>query len=401
MPAPANNNLLTNDIILKTALMEYDNNLVLAKTARRTYNNDFNNTTGRSIRVRKPTRYQARRGREAAPQAIDEQYTQITVGEMIGVDVEITSEQFALQLDDFNREVIRPAMVTLANEVDMELYKTTLAISNFAGTAGSAPNTYAVADQCAAVLDNLGVPRGKERFMLLKTFDASALRSALYNTFNEKFNKEIILDGEMGNLAGFDVYSVQNAIRPSRGTGSLASAKIKGANQEGSELDLDGVAASATIKAGTLFTIDDVYFLNPTSRTDTGILAQFVVTEDAQADLSGNVTIKISINDYPLTLTGPYRNVSALPADGADVNFNATHTKNIFYHQEAFAFVSVKMPEKSDEGAWQRNMMNPKSKSNIRMTRQYDAFSDIYLCRFDVLPAFKCFPQYAGILMGS
>jgi hypothetical protein len=392
---PAQNNLLTDDIILKTALMEFENNLVFAKTARRDYEDKFGTTTGSTIRIRKPTRYVARTGREAQIQSIDSQYTEITVGEMIGVDVEITSEQYALQLDDFNREVLNPAMVTLANKADSLLYGTTTELYNAAGTAGTAPNSYASANKCNAALNAMGIPR-KDRFMLLKSFDAEPLQSALYNTFNENFNKEIILEGSMGNLASFDCYDVQNAIRPDRGSASLGTPAVKGAGQSGSTLLLDGFSASTSLKKGALFTIAGVNSVNPDSRENTGQLARFVVMEDCDVS-SGEMSLTIA---PAIVLTGPYQNVTALPANDALVTFEVTHTKNIFYHKEAFAFCSIKLPE--NRGAvFQKNAMNPKSKCSIRMTRDYDGNTDAELVRFDILPAVKCFPEYGGVLMGS
>lgn len=396
------NNLLTNDIILKTALMEFTNNLVLAKTVRRDYQDKFDNTTGSNIRIRKPTRYESRTGQNISVQAINEQYTNITVGDMVGVDVEVTSTELALQLDDFNREILNPAMVTLANKIDSLLYDTTVEISNFVGVAGTAPNSFGIASDAESRLDSFGVPQGKDRFMMLKSFDAGSMRSALYNTFNENFNKDIILNGSMGNLSGFDCYSVQNIIRPSRGSDTLGTPAVNSANQSGSTLIVDGLAANAQIKKGALFTIAGVNSLNPTSRTDTGQLAQFVVTANVQADGSGNATLSISVNDQGITVTGPYRNVSILPPDNALLTFQATHTKNIAYHREAFALVTVKLPELANgESAYQKNMMDPKAKINIRMTRQYQIANDQYVIRFDVLPAVKCFPQYAAIVMGS
>ena len=389
------NNLLTDDIILKTALMSFENNLVFVKTARRDYEDKFSPTTGSSIRIRKPTRYVARVGREAQIQAIDSQYTEITVGDMIGVDVEITSEQYALQLDDFNREVLNPAMVTLANKADSLLYGTSVDLYNAAGTAGTAPNSFATANDCNAVLNSMGIPEDK-RFMLLKSRDAGTLQSALYNTFNENFNKEIIMKGSMGSLASFDCYQVQNAIRPSRGSASLGTTLVKGAGQSGSTLIVDGFSASTSLKKGALFTIAGVNSVNPDSREDTGQLARFVVTADEDVS-SGEMSLSIA---PAIVLTGPYQNVTALPADNAAVTFEATHTKNIFYHQEAFAFCSIKLPE--NRGAvFQKNAMNPKSKCSIRMTRDYDGNTDAELVRFDILPAVKCFPEYGGILMGS
>lgn len=392
------NVLLTDDIILKTALMEFDNNLVFAKTARRDYEDKFTPSTGSTIRIRKPTRYLARYGETAQIQSINEQYTSISVSPMVGVDVQVSSTQFALQLDDFNREVINPAMVTLANAIDIGLYNTTTDLYNFVGTAGSAPASFAVVSQAAATLSRFGIPRS-DRFLLAKTDDAASLHSALYNTFNEKFNTKIIMDGSMGNLAGFDVYDVQNAIRPSRGSASLGTPAINGAGQSGTTLILDGFTAGVTLKKGALFTIANVNSLNPASREDTGQLWQGSVFADVTADGSGNMTITLGDED-PITLTGPYQTVSAAPADGALLTFQATHTKNIFYHREAFALAMIKLPE--NRGAvYQKNMMNPKSKTSIRMTRSYDANTDKEMIRFDILPAYKCFPQYGGVLMGS
>lgn len=391
-----NNVLLTDDIILKTALMEFDNNLVLAKTARRDYEARFNPNTGRTIRIRKPTRYVERIGRVALPQPIDEQYTDITVSDMIGVDVEISSEQYALELEDFNQEVIQPAMVTLANAVDRGLYETSKDFYQYSGTAGAAPNSFATINSCNAVLNRFGIPR-KDRFMMLKTDDAATVQSALYNTFNENFNKTIILEGSMGNLASFDVYDVQNAIRPSRGSDSLGSPAIDGNTQSGSTLLLKNFTGSVLLKRGALFTIAGVNSVNPTSREDTGKLMQFTVGIDNQASGGGAMTLTIS---PAIVLTGPYQNVTALPIDGALLTFEATHTKNIFYHREALALCTIKLPE--NKGAiFQKNMVNQKSKSSIRMTRYYDGIQDVELVRFDVLPAYKCFPEYGGVLMGS
>lgn len=396
---PVSNTLVTNQMILRTALMEFKNNLVLAKTVRRDYEKDFSNTTGSTIKIRKPTRYVARTGSTMSIQPIQERYTEMTVGDMIGVDMAVTSTQLALQLDDMNREVINPAMVTLANKVDSELYNLGDEFFNFVGTAGTRPSTFAVADDANATLNMFGIPM-EDRFMLLKSFDASSMRTALYNSFNEKFNTDIIMKGSMGNLASFDFYDVQNVSRPSRGSASLGTPAINGSGQSGTTLVLDGFTAGVQLKKGALFTIVGVNSVNPTSRTDNGQLWQGVVYTDATADGSGNMTITLS-PDNPITLTGPYQTVTALPVDNALLTFQATHNKNLFYHREAFAFVSVNLPATKNEGAWQETVVDPLSKIAIRMTRQYQIVEDQTAIRFDILPAFKAFPEYGGILMGA
>jgi hypothetical protein len=396
------NNLLTNDLITKTALMEFENNLAMTKTVRTQFEDMFSSSTGRNIRIRKPTRYTAREGRNLQVQAIDQQYTDLTISFLDGVDVEVTSEQFSLELDDFNREVINPAMVTLANKVDSRLYNKSTDIYNFVGTAGTAPSTYATIDLAAAMLDSFGIPRD-DRFLMLKTFDASSLRSGLLPNFTPTYNDGLIRQGSLGMLADFDCYSVQNIIRPTFSTaanvGALGTPAINGANQSGSTLTVDGFGASTdTIYAGTTFTIANVFAVNPTSRESTGRLACFVLTDDVVLTGSGSATLPIS---PAIVLTGPYQNVTNAPADNALITFNATHTKNLAYHQEAFTMATIKLPE-SNNGVYQRNIRDPKGTGlNIRMSRQYQIGNDTEVIRFDILYGIQCFPEYASVVMGS
>lgn len=396
------NTLLTNDIILKTALMEFNNNLVFAKTVRRDYQPKFDPTTGATIRIRKPTRYTARTGATLSIQDIQERYDTMTVSYQDGVDVAVTSAQQALQLDDFNRDVINPAMVTLANLVDTRLYNTTTDIYNMVGTPGSAPASFATINNASALLNSFGIPE-QDRFCLLKSFDAAAVQNALYNTFNQNFNKEIIMQGSMGRLSTFDVYSVQNIIRPDNSSysGSLGTPLVNGGSQSGSSLVTDGWTSSQTgiLQPGAIFTIAGVYSLNPTSRTSTGQLAQFTVTTPADSDSGGNSTLSISPS---IVTSGPYQNVSGSPANNAAITVAATHTKNIAYHREAFALAVVPLPtDAHGMSAYQKNMVNEKARVSLRMTRQYDITNDRNIIRFDIYYAVKCFPEYATIIAGS
>lgn len=406
----AGNVLLTNDIILKEALMEFENNLALTKVARRTYDGKFNPTTGNTIRIRKPTRYVVRTGRNLELQDIDEQYTNLTIQYQDGVDIAITSADLALKVDDFNRTVLSPAMVALANKVDTRLYGTTLAFSKFAGTAGTAPNSTDPVEDANMMLNALGVPQD-ERYAMFKSNDASALRKGVKNYFNTNLTTDVLLKGRIGELANFDMYDVQNVIRPifaysSAGVAlanaaALGTVLINGANQSGYTLVMDGVLASATIKKGTTFSITGVNSVNPLNRDDTGLLANFVVTADTTADGSGNITLPIMIDDEPITLTGPYQSVTNLPADNAVVNFNQTHNKNIAFHRDAFAIATVPL-NTSQNGVWQRNVRNPESTGlNIRMSRQYSINNDADVIRFDIFYGVKCFPEFGGIIMGS
>ena len=88
--------------------------------------------------------------------------------------------------------------------------------------------------------------------------------------------------------------------------------------------------AAATIKAGDVFTIDNVYAVNPVSKQSTGRLQQFVVTTLSTLS-GGGGTVTVSPN---IVTTGPYQNVDAAPIDGAGLNFvgaaSSTYAQNMF-----------------------------------------------------------------------
>lgn len=88
---------------------------------------------------------------------------------------------------------------------------------------------------------------------------------------------------------------------------------INGHPAEGSAmLDIDGTATK-TIRGGTVITIAGVYAVHPLTGISYSNLKEIVVTADAPLS-SGTGTISI----YPaLVAVGPFKNVSALPADNA------------------------------------------------------------------------------------
>lgn len=393
------NTLLTNNVIAKMMLMEFKNNLVIAKTARRQYEPVFDNTTGRTIRIRKPTRYLSADGAALVTQAIEQRTTDLVIDQRKHVGVALTTEQLTLELDDFQAQVVRPAMQRLANDVDQALYAAAVgSMFNAVGTAGTAPNTMQTILNAAAKLDQFGIPTG-DRYCIMSPSDGAALKGALYNTFNEQFNKDIILRGSMGELGGFDFYTAQNVIRPTVTTGGTPL--VKGAGQSGSTLITDGWTASIVIKKGTIFTIAGVDSVNPISQTDNNQLAQFVVTADTTVDGSGNATLPIETMEGGIVLAGsPYQNVTITPPDNAALTVNLTHTKNLAYHSEAFtlAMINLYAPK---QGAWSTNLVDKDAGIALRMVRQYDINTDEDKIRVDALFGVRCFGQYGSVIMGS
>ncbi len=396
------NTLITNDIIAKMVLMEFKNNLVLAKTCNRQYQHLFDNTTGRTIRIRKPTRLTSADGATLTTQDIIQRTVPLTVDHRKHVGITLTSEDLTLELDDFQANVIRPAMQTLANDVDTSIYQAGLAgLFNYTGTAGTSPNSIGTILDMDGKLGALGVPE-EDRFCIMSKKDGAVLKSSLYNTFNQNFNSDIILRGQMGQLGGFDFYTAQNVQRPTAASAAFGTPAIAGAGQSGSTLNIDGVTSGMTIYKGAVFQIAGVESVNPISYNSTTNLANFVVTQDATAvGTSITLNIETGTGNEGIILTGPYQNVLVGPADNALITFQPTHTKNLAYHKEAFTLAMINLYAPKDVGAWSRNVIDKEAGVALRVVRQYDIGTDADIVRVDGMWAVKCFGGYGGIIMGS
>lgn len=402
-------NIFQNEtLIAKTVLSEFENNLVMARTVNRQFEDTFNSNTGVTIEIRKPTRYIVTENVDITSdvQAIQQRIVNLTINFRDIVAMSVTSQQLALNLDDFNRECIRPAMLQLANKVDQRLYQSSLGIYNYTGVAGTAPNSFAVVNSARTKLTALGVDTDP-RYLMFSVNDGGAVSDGLSSQFNyQRFNQDILDKGVIGNMAGFDMFEVQNNITSIRssiadgttiGTPVVATTSVSGATT----IAMSGLTVSTLgiLQIGAVFSIAGVGSVNPVTRQATGLPMNFTVT--AVADSSSGGTATVSIAPAIIFDGGPYVNVTALPASGAPITVQNSHTLNVAYHPEAFTMAMIKLPEFNEAGVYMKTMVDPKSKVSIRMSKQYNILSDLLVVRFEILYGIQCFPEYATRLMGS
>lgn len=384
------NTILTSSIIAKESLRLLENNLVFARGAARKYKQEFDGEykTGDTINVKKAARYTVRSGATLSVQDHVEQSVPITLDSQKGVDVEFTSKEMALSLDDFSEHVLKPQIAALANQIDYEgLVKAYQATANAVGTPGTLPSaikTYALA---GAKMDNGSCPMDDNRNIVLSPLSQVEIIDATKGLFqsSEQIKKQYER-GRMGTAAGFDWAMSQNV--PTHTVGPLGgSPLVKGASQTGSTLETDGwtAAAASRLKKGDIFEIAGVYGVNPQTRLSTGQLQQFVVTADVSSDGSGNASIPI----YPAIVTsGARQTVTASPADNQGLTIlgaaNAVSPTNLAYHKEAMTLVTVDLPiPKNMEMASRAS--SKQAGLSIRFVRGFDITNDKFVSRLDVL----------------
>lgn len=389
----ANTNL-TIDQITREGLRILVNNLGFARNTNKEYDSSFANDgakIGDTLRVRKPARYTIRTGAALGVQDHTETKVDLTLDQQIGVDVNFTSKELTLDIDDFSDRVLKPAMATIANKIDLDglaLYKD---VFSSVGTPGTTPATAAVLLDANEYMDDQSTPRDGERCSALNPAANSAMVDGLKGLFQSSGKLDAqYRKGMMGmdTLGYKEIYMDQNVnVHTTGAFGGTTLVDDASIVDGDATIGIDAFTdAAPTVKKGDVFTIAGVNSVNPQNRQSTGKLQQFVVTADVTGS-SNQLTAAIS---PALNLTGAFQTIDALPIDNAAVTFIGTastgYPQNLAYHRDAFTLgtADLIMPNGVDFASRQVH-----EGISMRIVRDYDINNDKMPCRIDVLYGWK------------
>ena len=397
----SDNTLLYPSIIAKEALMQLTNNLAMARHVHTAYKNEFVKV-GQTITVRKPNKFRAKKAQTRDNTNLSEPSTTITMSVQAHVSWAFSSVDLTTTIEDYSKRYISPAANALANVVDADLCGLYDDIYNSAGTPGTTPATFAVLGDAQRILDDEAVP-SDTRVGILNPAANWSLADGLKGTFAQQVAKDIMTKGFLGRIANLDLFSDQNVVRHTTGAFSggtpLVTTTIDATATEIVTKGWDG--DSDTIKVGDVFTIADVYAVNPMSGSSTGVLRRFTVTEDATSS-GGAITIKLSPS-IVYGATDPYTTVSAYPLENAALTFIGTEStaypQNLVFHPNAFALVTV--PIEMPANVWGARETDQDAGISIRVVKQYDIDEDEEIIRLDILYGMKTlYPECAVRLWG-
>jgi hypothetical protein len=408
------NDTLTADIIAKEAVMILENNLVMAKQVHRGYENEFSKKVngyevGETVSIRRPTDFTVRTTMTSSAQDVVEGKVALTVDQPRGVDFAFTSTDLTLQIGELSERVIKPAMVQLANSVDAFLHALYSGVPSWVGTPGQTVNSYTDFGKAPERLSELGVPLG-DRSAVLSPADNWGLLGSQTGLFIQDAAKGAYREGSLGRIGGVETFETQNVATHTTGAFG-GTVLVNGASQVSTyatvkdtmtqTLAIDGLTATTgTVKAGDVFTIANVYAVNPVSKATLPFLKQFVATADGTANGSGQLSLTI----YPaIIVSGAFQNVSTTPADNAAITFVGTastgYRQNMVFHKNAFALVSV--PLVKPPGAVEVGRQSYKGVS-VRIIPFYNGSSDVSTYRCDILFGGKAIdPRLATRLSGT
>ena len=390
--------VLTADIIAREAVMQLDNNLIMANQVFRGYESEFQKKVngyevGDTISIKRPMDFTVRDGAVASNQDVVEGKFTLSVNQQKGVDFDFTSEQLTLKIEDLSERVIKPAMIQLANDVDrslMDLYKQ---VSSHVGTYGETIDSFVDFSKGPERLDEGAVPADNMRSAVLSPKDHWGVVGSQTSLLNNELVGSAYRRGSLGNIAGMDTFMAQNIPTHTVGTYSgtpvtngigqeVTYAVSKDTNQW--TLSTNGWTAT-TLNEGDTITIDGVFAVNPVTKEPKAYLKQFVVRQTVN-DTAGAIDVVLS----PAAITtGAFKTVSVaadtIPSGAAITVSGATgvsDTQNLFFHKNAFSLVMVPMiiPPGSVDSSRETY-----KNTSARLIPYYDGTNDISNWRFDIL----------------
>jgi hypothetical protein len=384
-----------------------ENNLTFAKQINRSYDSEFGKSgakIGNVLNVRKPPRYVGRTGQNMVIEDSQEASVPVTLTTQFGVDIQFSSQELALSIDDFSKRFIKPAAATIANKIDFDGLGLYQQVPNVVGTIGTVPNALLTYLQAGVALDNNGAPRDGDRAVVINPIMQATIVDALKGLFqsSDKISDQYE-SGTMGLTAGFK-FSMDQNVRTHQ-AGPLGGAPVvSGANQVGSSLLVSGwtAAAALRLKKGDTFTLPLVNAVNPQNRQDTGVLRTFTVTADVSSAADGTATIPIYPPIVPLNAVGRSdHTVTVSPAASAPLTITSgtanqvTNGVGLGFHRDAFTLAMADLPLPGGTDMAARASDNQLGVA-VRLVRQYSISTDQFPCRLDVLYGWApLYPEWA------
>jgi hypothetical protein len=377
---------------------------VITRTVNRQYDSSFAQEgakIGSTLRIRLPDRALVTDGAALQVQDDNEQFTTLTVANQKHIGVNFTTAELTMQLDDFAERVLKPRVSQLAASIDADVANSFQSIYQSVGTPGTTPGTSLVLLQAQQKLNESAAVMSP-RYATVNPAANAALVEGMKGLFNpvstisKQFKSGLMAEG----ILGYEEMNMSQSIKQHT-TGSRTGSHT--VTTTVSTQGADSIAITGTgsqvIKKGDVFTIADVYAVNPQTRESTGALQQFVATADATAT-GGAYTVDVSPSIY--TAAHALATVDSFPQASAVVTFlgsaSTQYPQNLIYHRDAitFATADLVMPQGVDMAS--RQVHNGIS---LRVVRQYDINNDRMPCRIDVLYGYSVIrPQMAVRMWG-
>lgn len=366
----------------------------LIRSVNRQYDGEFGKSGGKigdTLRVRMPNQYTYRSTMTYSAVDVAEEKVDLPVSTVGGVDMQFTSQDLALSLDDFNDRFIEPAVSVIAANVENTFFQNMYKKVYNVVDGDAASFAFSHLNSARQVLTDNLAPSAK-RYAVLGTSHATKFMNDTKGLFHSASNIENQYEeGIIGRTAGFDV--MESTIIADHTTGTAAKTTgylSNGATQSGATITVD--TGTTTFLVGDVITFAGVFRVHPETKQSTGVLQQFVITAN-----SGGSATSLAISPS-VVATGSKQNVSNTIADNsAIVKVGAGNAEllngSLAFYRDAFAFVTadLPMPKGTDMAA-----SSTYDGVTVSLVRDFDIATRDFKTRLDILYGFAALrPQLA------
>lgn len=384
--------LLTIDQITLKAQSMLENELVLSGNVNKQYNPEFAKTgakIGDVLRIRQPDRVLVTKGAALQVQEVQQRSTPLAVANQMQVAVEFGLAEQALSLDEYAELILQPRISQMAATFDAELAVAAYQAAYFSvGTPGTTPATSQVLLAAQQKLDEAAISRSN-RFAVVDPAANAGLVEGMKGFFNpsatisNQFKSGLMGTGVLGYKEISMSQSITTHLNGDWGTTITSTGAV--VTQGQSTLPISFTGTSKTWRKGDVFTVANVFSVNPQTRKSTGSLQEFVV----QADVTGTSTATLSVSPPMFTADHPFATINAFPQATAVVTMrgstNVAYPQNLVYDKDSIAMVTVD-PAMPEGGA----MVSRKQYKGISMTvvKDFDITNYRNICRIDIIYGF-------------
>ena len=382
------NNLITPTAVARGALAILHQKANFIGNINRQYDDSFAKSgakIGDSLKIRLPNQYTVRSGATLSTQDTTETSTTLQVATQVGVDLNFTSADLTLSMEDFSSRILEPAMSALAANIEATVYAGCYKAVNNMIDGDAAAMAYDYMMQGRQRMNEELAPMDGDRTAIWSPYHARKLNVDLKGLFNDSAQvAKQYREGIVGRTGGFDHYENTHVGKHTTGTAAKTTGYLSnGATQSGAAITVD--TGTTSFLVGDVITFAGVNAVHPETKADLGRLAQFVVTAN-----SGTSATSLAISPA-IVATGATQNVTTTVADNSaivKVGAGASETldTSMVFHKNAFTFATADlvMPQGVDFAA--REVLDGIS---MRIVRQYDIANDKFPCRLDVMYGYK------------
>lgn len=420
-------------------LLLLKNQLVYGRLVDGQFKDQVTDENGLTVNVKRPPRFIDKKDGTAALAAQDivtgtapvtvDQYSKVHIS--VG-DIEyITSFNALMQ-----NETMKSAASTLAHSVDKfiasktKLFHSWVAGNGTTGGVDSTDPTIGVKTAAQAMgahtrLMNQGVPNSDIRGVLTFT-DAELIRGGLLSSYTPQINRSMLEKVRIPLISEIDWYATQqNPVFTTgtrlQGNGTSTGSNINGAAQNVNYRDVKGSAGvqgmtqslivkeangiTTTIKAGEVFTIQNVFAWDWRANQILPYLQQFTVLADATYNGASPAVATLTIQPAIIvqgTSDGistdantAFATVNAAPADGAFIQWAGAASTNLTvrsaFHKRAISLVSARLQMPFTGVA--SFAVDPDTGVAIRYWRGSDISTGAHIHRWDMM--------YGGTVLDS